>query len=69
MMKLWSGRFEKETDNLVEELNASIGFDRRLYREDIAGSMAHAKMLGTCGIISPEDTAAILGGLESILGI
>ena len=67
MMKLWSGRFEKETDNLVEELNASIGFDRRLYREDIAGSMAHAKMLGTCGIISPEDTAAIFGGLESIL--
>ena len=67
MSKLWSGRFEKETDNLVEELNASIGFDRRLYREDIAGSMAHAKMLGTCGIISPEDTAAILEGLESIL--
>ena len=62
-MKLWSGRFEKETDNLVDALNASIGFDQRLYREDITGSMAHARMLGACGIISPEDTAAILEGL------
>ena len=66
-MKLWSGRFEKETDNLVDALNASIGFDQRLYREDITGSMAHARMLGACGIISPEDTAAILEGLQSIL--
>ena len=66
-MKLWSGRFEKETDNLVDALNASIGFDQRLYREDITGSMAHARMLGACGIISPEDTAAILEGLQAIL--
>ena len=43
-MKLWSGRFEKETDNLVDALNASIGFDQRLYREDITGSMAHARI-------------------------
>ena len=66
-MKLWGGRFQKETDNLVNELNASISFDQRLYKEDIAGSMAHAKMLGACGIISMEDVAAILEGLQSIL--
>ena len=66
-MKLWSGRFGKDTDALVNELNASIGFDQRLYREDITGSMAHAKMLGDCGIISKEDTAAITEGLQGIL--
>ena len=66
-MKLWGGRFQKETDNLVNELNASISFDQRLYREDITGSMAHAKMLGACGIISMDDVAAILEGLQSIL--
>ena len=66
-MKLWGGRFQKETDQLVNELNASISFDQRLYREDITGSMAHAKMLGDCGIISREDAAAIIGGLQGIL--
>ena len=66
-MKLWGGRFQKETDNLVNELNASISFDQRLYKEDITGSMAHAKMLGEHGIISMEDVAAILEGLQSIL--
>lgn len=66
-MKLWSGRFGKDTDALVNELNASIGFDQRLYREDITGSMAHAKMLGDCGIISKEDVAAITQGLQGIL--
>ena len=66
-MKLWGGRFQKETDNLVNELNASISFDQRLYKEDITGSMAHARMLGACGIISMEDVAAILEGLQSIL--
>ena len=54
-MKLWSGRFGKETDALVNDFNASIQFDQRLYREDITGSMAHAKMLGACGFISMED--------------
>ena len=62
-MKLWGGRFQKETDQLVNELNASISFDQRLYREDITGSMAHAQMLSDCGIISREDAAAIIGGL------
>ena len=66
-MKLWGGRFQKETDNLVNELNASISFDQRLYKEDITGSMAHAKMLGERGIISMEDVAAILEGLQFIL--
>ena len=66
-MKLWGGRFQKETDQLVNELNASISFDQRLYREDITGSMAHARMLGDCGIISKEDAAAIIGGLQDIL--
>ena len=66
-MKLWSGRFAKDTDALVNELNASISFDQRLYQEDIQGSLAHAKMLGDCGIISREDAAAIREGLEGIL--
>ena len=66
-MKLWSGRFGKETDALVNDFNASIQFDQRLYREDIRGSLAHAKMLGDCGIISKEDAAAITEGLKGIL--
>ena len=66
-MKLWGGRFQKETDNLVNDFNASIQFDQRLYQEDITGSMAHARMLGACGIISMEDVAAILEGLQGIL--
>ena len=66
-MKLWSGRFAKDTDALVNELNASISFDQRLYKEDIQGSLAHAKMLGDCGIISREDAAAVKEGLEGIL--
>ena len=66
-MKLWSGRFGKETDTLVNDFNASIHFDQRLYREDITGSMAHAQMLGDCGVISKEDAAAIQTGLKEIL--
>ena len=66
-MKLWGGRFQKDTDLLVNELNASISVDQRLYREDITGSMAHAAMLADCGIISKEDAAAITSGLEDIL--
>ena len=45
-MKLWAGRFQKETDTLVNDFNSSIGFDARLYQQDIAGSIAHAEMLG-----------------------
>lgn len=65
-MKMWGGRFAKETDKLVEEFNASIHFDRYLYREDIAGSIAHARMLGRCGIIPSEEAEQIIRGLEEI---
>ena len=66
-MKLWSGRFGKETDALVNDFNTSIQFDQRLYREDITGSIAHAKMLAATGILSAEDGAAIVEGLTGIL--
>ncbi len=66
-MKLWSGRFQKDTDALVNDFNASIAFDSRLYREDISGSVAHAAMLGEQGIISREDCDTIIAGLLSIL--
>lgn len=66
-MKLWAGRFQKETDTLVNDFNASITFDARLYEQDIKGSIAHATMLGEQGIISMEDTHAIIDGLKAIL--
>ncbi|MXY42358.1 MAG: argininosuccinate lyase [Rhodospirillaceae bacterium] len=64
---LWGGRFAAGPDALMEAINASIGFDRRLYACDIAGSKAHAAMLADCGIISEEDAAAIGQGLDTIL--
>ncbi|MEG0035634.1 MAG: lyase family protein, partial [Oscillospiraceae bacterium] len=67
-MKLWSGRFDKNTDALVDELNASIGFDFRMYRQDISGSLAHSAMLARQGIISKDDAEKIAGGLMEILG-
>ena len=66
-MKLWSGRFQKETDALVNDFNSSISFDQRMYHEDIQGSLAHAKMLGDTGVIEKADAAAIAAGLKSIL--
>jgi argininosuccinate lyase len=66
-MKLWSGRFDSDTDALVDELNASITFDKRLYKEDIAGSIAHAGMLGACGIIEQAEADKIVGALKEIL--
>ena len=65
--KLWGGRFSKTTDEMINEFQASIGFDRRMYREDIAGSLAHAAMLAKVGILSEEDRAAIEKGLKDIL--
>ena len=65
--KLWGGRFSKTTDEMINEFQASIGFDRRMYREDIAGSIAHAAMLAKVGILSEEDYAAIEKGLKDIL--
>ncbi len=64
--KLWSGRFAKPTDKTVESFTASIAFDRRLAPYDVAGSIAHARMLGRQGIISSEDAEAIVAGLETI---
>lgn len=65
-MKLWGGRFTKATDKSVEEFNASIQFDCRMYAEDICGSIAHATMLQRQGIISAEDKDAIVAGLKKI---
>ena len=56
-MKLWSGRFQKDTDALVNDFNASIAFDSRLYREDISGSVAHAAMLGEQGSLCFDGAA------------
>ncbi len=64
--KLWGGRFAADTNALVEAFNASIDFDRRLYREDIAGSIAHARMLAAQSIIPGDDRDAIIAGLEAI---
>jgi len=66
MKKLWSGRFKNDTDFLMEKINSSIGVDKRLFREDIDGSIAHAEMLAACSIISPDEKAQITKGLEKI---
>ena len=66
-MKLWGGRFKEAEDALTEAFNESLSFDKRMYRQDIRGSIAHAKMLGKQSIISEEDSEAIVKGLEGIL--
>jgi argininosuccinate lyase len=66
-MKLWAGRFQKETDTLVNDFNSSISFDVRLYRQDIQGSIAHATMLGEQGVITREESLDIIQGLQAIL--
>ena len=66
-MKLWGGRFAKETNVMVDEFNACIGFGSRLYEQDILGSIAHATMLGEQNIIPPEDAQKIVEGLKGIL--
>ena len=66
-MKLWAGRFDKSTDQLVDDFHSSISFDQRLFEQDITGSMAHATMLGEQGIIPPEDADLIVRGLQGIL--
>jgi argininosuccinate lyase len=65
--KMWGGRFGESPDAVMEEINASIGFDRHLYRQDIAASKAHAAMLAKQGIISTHDAASIAQGLDTIL--
>ena len=64
---MWAGRTSGQTDRLADDFNSSIGFDCRMYRQDIAGSMAHAAMLGATGIISQADADALIDGLQGIL--
>ncbi len=66
-MKLWKGRFQKEADPKTNDFNSSISIDSRMYREDIEGSMAHAAMLGECGIIEKSESEKIIQGLQGIL--
>ncbi|TGE33145.1 argininosuccinate lyase [Desulfosporosinus sp. Sb-LF] len=66
-MKLWGGRFEKTTDALVEDFHSSIRFDQRLYKQDIQGSIAHARMLGSVGVISEDEANHLIEGLKGIL--
>lgn len=66
-MQLWKGRFQKELSKTTNDFNSSISFDSRMYKEDIEGSIAHATMLGKCGIIKDEDSQEIVSGLKQIL--
>lgn len=67
MAKMWAGRFQKETDAVVNDFNSSVMFDCRMYAEDIQGSIAHATMLGRQGIIPQDDVQKIIEGLQGIL--
>ncbi|MEG0811303.1 MAG: argininosuccinate lyase [Eubacterium sp.] len=67
MSKMWGGRFNKGTDTLTDDFNSSISFDKRLYKQDITGSIAHAKMLGKQGIISVPESLLIVETLGAIL--
>ena len=66
-MPMWAGRFEKEENELTNEINSSIKIDKRLYKEDIRGSIAHATMLGECNIISKDNSKKIINGLKEII--
>ena len=66
-MKLWAGRFQKETDDKVNDFNSSISFDARLYKQDITGSIAHATMLGEQGVIAKEEADKIVETLKVLL--
>ena len=62
----WSGRFSEPVDELVKRFTASVEFDQRLARFDIQGSLAHARMLHTCGVLSAQDTQIALAGIEAL---
>ena len=66
-MKLWSGRLKGDVNELLNDLNASIGFDSRMIVQDVTGSIAHATMLGEVGVITPGESAQIVEGLKGIL--
>ncbi len=65
--KMWGGRFHEAAAASLEEYTQSESYDRRLYREDIAGSKAHATMLGACGVITPDEAAQLVRGLDQVL--
>ncbi len=67
MAQLWGGRFTKETDRLVYNFNASISFDKKFYKQDMQGSMAHVRMLAKQGILTKEEQDQILEGIQGIL--
>ena len=67
MKKMWAGRTDGVTDKLADELNSSIKFDKRFYKNDIEGSIAHAKMLAFKNIITAKESVKIINGLQSIL--
>ena len=67
MAKLWAGRTDGQTDRLADDFNSSIGFDCRMYRQDITGSMAHAAMLGATGILPKADADTLIDGLQTVL--
>ena len=67
MAQLWGGRFTKETDKLVYNFNASIDFDRKFYRQDMEGSIAHARMLASIGILTEDELKQIVEGIQGIL--
>ena len=64
---MWSGRFQAATSKLVEEFTQSVGFDSRFYRQDIAGSKAHARMLAAQGVLAADEALAIVTGLDAVL--
>lgn len=66
MSKLWGGRFSKDSDHLMEDFHSSIGFDQKLYREDIRGSIAHAQMLGAVGVLTAEEAETLVQGLQAV---
>lgn len=66
-MKLWGGRFRKEENKLMEDFNSSLPFDKRLYKQDIVGSIAHVEMLSKAGILTDEEKSQIIQGLNEIL--
>ena len=67
MAKMWAGRTDGQTDRLADDFNSSIGFDCRMYRQDITGSMAHAAMLGATGILPKADADTLIDGLQGVL--
>ncbi|TLN24499.1 argininosuccinate lyase, partial [bacterium] len=64
--KPWGGRFREETLKIVEVFTASIGFDKRMYRQDIRGSMAHAKMLAAVGVLTAQEAQTLVEGLAEV---